>query len=495
MADLFNLELEKYAIASLIKHPHLFDQVELFIKANDFHFEVNRRLFEVTRSLILQNKTPDSVLVAAKIKELGVTLPNGVQAHPYLQALELIPITEKSGLQYFQELAALSFRRNYLDNLRDCAKIIKSDDSNSIEELVSKVDGVYNKYVNTFDVFDQPVNLFTIARETIADRINNPEKSVSYLTPFPEFNDLYGGLRPKNLYCFGSRAGSGKTTLLANLGFKTANICNDKKLNLLYLDTEMEDTDSALRTIAALTGIPFNSLDQGKITKEWKNKIDGLLDVADKEYKFDFLKVGNKSTDQVVSIVRRWYNSKVGRGNDCIICYDYLKLVNEPTTDSSKEFQLMGDKVDKFKKLAEEINAIWLTAVQLNRTAENQGKKEGTYSTNQASISLSDRISWFASFVALFQRKTMDQISMDGPEFGSHSMHVVKARFNGPKAPGFFDIVERVMDGKKQYVQNYLSFDVKNFDVREIGSLQTIINKGKNKVNIQNNSTEDESVF
>lgn len=495
MADLFNLELEKYSIAALIKYPNLFDQTELFVKSSDYHFEANRRIYEVIRSLILQNKTPDSVLVAAKIKDLGVTLPNGIQAQPYLQALELVPITEKAGLQYFQELAALSFRRNYLENLRDCAKIIKNTDSSNIEELVSKVDGKYNQYVNAFDVFDQPVNLFTVAREAIADKINNPEKSISYLTPFPEFNEFYGGLRPKNLYCFGSRAGSGKTTLLASLGFKTANICNKEKLPLLYCDTEMEKEDSAIRTVASITGIPFNSLDQGEITQEWKTKIDTLLDKGEQEYSFDFLKVGNKSTDQLISIVRRWYNSKVGRGKPCIIIYDYLKLVNETATDAAKEYQLMGDKVDKFKKLAEEINAIFLTAVQLNRTAENQGKKEGTYSTNQAAISLSDRISWFASFVALFQRKTMDQISMDGPEFGSHSMHVVKARFNGPKAPGFFDIVERVVDGKKQYIQNYISFDVKNFDVKEVGSLQTIINKGKNKINIQNNSPKEEVEF
>jgi hypothetical protein len=74
-------------------------------------------------------------------------------------------------------------------------------------------------------------------------------------------------------------------------------------------------------------------------------------------------------------------------------------------------------------------------------------------------------------------------------------MSVQKARFQGRKAPGFFDIVERDINGKRQYVQNYISFDVQNFDVSEVGSLATIIKRGKNKIDIQNQDSKENIEF
>ncbi|MFA5234086.1 MAG: DnaB-like helicase C-terminal domain-containing protein, partial [Sulfurimonas sp.] len=413
MADLFNLELEKYSIAALIKYPALFDRVELFIKTKDFHYESNQRIFEVIRGLILQNKTPDAVLIAAKISDLGITLPNGIQAFPFLKSLELVPINEQNGLEYFQELATLSARRRILDNLRDCAKFIKTTDDSKIDNIISGVDGIYNTHINSFDILDQPVSLFGMAREVIQEKMNNPGESTGYMTGFKEFDELYGGLRPKNLYCIASRAGGGKTSFLVKIAHNTANIINkDKNIKVLYLDSEMEFEDQICRTIAAITGIPFSYIDDGTIAQnpEWKNKLNETLDVAEKEYNFDFLKVGNKSTEAVISIIRRWYNSKVGRGNPAICVFDYLKLTSETVDDSNKEYAIIGRKTDLFKKLAEELNIVFLTAVQMNREGENQGKKMGTFANNSTTIAQSDRISWFCSFLALFQRKTLDQI-------------------------------------------------------------------------------------
>lgn len=498
MGELYNLDLEKHSIAALIKHPALIDKIDLFVKPSDYYFESSKRFFEVIKSIILQNKIPDAVLVSAKINELGITLPDKVQAFPYLKALELIPITEQSGLEYFKELATLSARRRVLENLRECANFIKKTDKSTIDEIISGVDGIYNTHINSFDLVDQPVSLFGMAREIIQEKMNNPGESAGYMTGFKEFDELYGGLRPKNLYCIASRAGGGKTSFLVKIAHNTANIINrDKNIKVLYLDSEMEFEDQVCRTIASITGIPFSYIDDGSVSqnKEWKNKLNKTLDVAEKEYNFDFLKVGNKSAEAVASIIRRWYNSKVGRGNPAIIVYDYLKVTSENIDDSNKEYAVIGRKTDLFKKLSEELGVVFLTAVQMNRDGENQGKKTGTFANNSSTVAQSDRISWFCSFLALFQRKTLDQIQLDGPDNGSHFMTVVKARFMGHKAPGFFDIVERTIDGKKQYVQNYISFDVKNFDVQEIGSLPTIIAKGKNKVDIQTSEPKDEAEF
>ena len=115
--------------------------------------------------------------------------------------------------------------------------------------------------------------------------------------------------------------------------------------------------------------------------------------------------------------------------------------------------------------------------MQLNRGGENQNRSGADVTDDSSVISLSDRLQWYASFVAIFRRKTLDEIALDTPRFGTHKLIPTKTRFQGKDAAGHQDIVRRPMeDGKERYVMNYLSFSVDNFKVDEQGSLLDIIN-------------------
>ena len=60
--------------------------------------------------------------------------------------------------------------------------------------------------------------------------------------------------------------------------------------------------------------------------------------------------------------------------------------------------------------------------------------------------------------------------------FGTHKMTVYKARFQGENAPGHHDLLRRVLpDASVRYENNYLNFNISNFGVTEMGSLETII--------------------
>ena len=72
--------------------------------------------------------------------------------------------------------------------------------------------------------------------------------------------------------------------------------------------------------------------------------------IKTKDFEFWHYEVGNKSSDQVCSLVRRWYFSKAGRGNPCIIAYDYIKLTGERVGANWAEHQAIGEKIDKLKK-------------------------------------------------------------------------------------------------------------------------------------------------
>ena len=153
--------------------------------------------------------------------------------------------------------------------------------------------------------------------------------------------------------------------------------------------------------------------------------------------------VSNKSIDQICSLIKRWYYN-VGRGNQCLVVYDYVKLTGEKVGQNWAEYQAIGEKINRLKEVAEEVNSPMLTAMQLNRSAEGSNRVDN----NSSAISLSDRLQWFAAFVGIFRQKDEDELLLDNEydengnltrDFGTHKLIPVKSRFQGRDAMGHAD--------------------------------------------------------
>ena len=245
--------------------------------------------------------------------------------------------------------------------------------------------------------------------------------------------------------------------------------------------------------VSSITGVPMWYLETGNWRKnaEMVKTVRAALQLC-KNYQYDHLKVGNKTVDQVCSQARRWYYSKVGRGNPAIVVYDYIKMTGEKLGESWKEYQAIGDKVDKIKKLAEEIDCPILTAMQMNRSGENFNKKSADVADDSSAIATSDRMQWFASYVGIFRKKVIEEIAEDGLKFGSHKLITLKTRFQGKEAPGNHDLIKRKFkDGSERYVNNYLSFGVENFNVTEKGTVRDIIEENNKEMDTKEDNTQD----
>ena len=125
--------------------------------------------------------------------------------------------------------------------------------------------------------------------------------------------------------------------------------------------------------------------------------------------------------------------------------------------------------------------------MQLNRTGE-RGRANSVVDDASA-ISLSDRLQWFASFVAIFRRKSLEELAMDGEDFGSHKLIPLKTRWQGKDAAGHQDLFQRREDPNDSnsdliWVPNFLNFDVNNFDIEERGSVADIIRRENGIVEI-----------
>ena len=339
----------------------------------------------------------------------------------------------------------------------------------SLEKTISEVDSIYSKKIDSFSSDDNDERLFDGLLELAEERGNNPQNEIGYATPFSEFNRLYGGFRRKNLYIIASRSKAGKSTWLNEVASEMSSIHDIK---VLYLDSEMSSEETKFRAIASKTGVPLWFVETGNWRKnpDMCSKLrEHLKDLS--KYKVFHRFIGNKKIEEIKSISRRWYLKEVGRGGKCLIVFDYIKAIDK-LTGNQQEYQLMGDKVDSLKKLSEELDCPIVTAVQNNRTGIVTNKSVSDIVDDESSIGISDRITWYASYVGILRRRVAEEIVLDTPESGSHKLITLVSRFQGRDAAGHNDAIRRTFpDGKTKYIQNFINFDIQNFRVEERGSL------------------------
>jgi hypothetical protein len=248
------------------------------------------------------------------------------------------------------------------------------------------------------------------------------------------------------------------------------------------------------RLLSSLTSVPTWYLETGNWRKnpDYYDQVRKAEDRIRQNRDFYHYHAGNKNVDQICSMIRRWYYNEVGRGNKCLIAYDYVKLTGEKVGQNWAEYQAIGDKIQKLKEVAEEVNAPLLTAMQLNRSGENRNRNSSNLVDDSSAISLSDRLQWFAAFVGIFRRKTLDEIALDSEDFGTHKLIPVKTRFQGKDAMGHQDFLQRVFpDGSEKYQMNYLNFDIHNFNIEERGSLRHICERARESYELEGGSTEN----
>lgn len=484
MSKFNTIELEKSVIRGCLKYPNLFYEIEPLISPDDFQVDIHKGVYSVIRSQIEANAGVDVFLIVEKLKNCGITFKDvNIGTYEYLDYLKKLgSISEKGFISAALELKKMSTCRDIYNSSQKMQEFLVKNTNKNFSEIISTCDKIYNDKILSLDSIENPENVFENIQEIIEEIGNSPSEETGFLTPYADFNDLNGGLRPKNLYAFTARPKHGKTTFLSDMLYKVCNVVpsnKDKGIKCLYLDTEMEKEDMQKRLIASISGVPFWYIDTGNWRKDpnMVKKVRAAWPLVSK-YNFYHFKAKNKPIEEIVSIARRWYYSQVGRGNPAIICYDYLKMTGESTSDSWKEYQVIGEKTDRLKRISEELNVPLLTSTQLNRTGENQNKKAGSFADDSSAIAMSDRLQWFASYVGIFRKKTIDEVELDGENNGTHKLITTASRFQGKLAAGHQDFVQRTIDGEKRYVSNYISFDVDNFNVKEVGALSSLQKRG-----------------
>ena len=472
---LTSLQVERHFLSSLVKFPELLYEVDSFLKNEDFANNLHGIIFSVARQEILSGNTFDKVILAQKIKSLNITTKDDVDIFSYVENLYLNQINQKGGINAAKELVKLRIRRDIYKDSQEVQNFIVSPkcSEQTVAEIVSEVDSIYNKRINAITVDDEPTDLFAGIEQYIKDIATNPVEECGLTTPFKQYNKFFGGLKAGDgAYLYSARSSEGKSVWLFNLA-KGISIINNCKI--LYLDTEMSLKLNMIRASAAQAGINPWFLQTGKwiYNETLKDKVMSSFPEFNKYNGLFFHKyVPNKNSKEIISIARKWFHKYVGRGNKAFIIWDYLKVVGSGDNDRN-EWQRFGDNVSYFNELGASLDIQMAIAAQQNRIG-NQG---GVRLDDDTTIGGSDRINQFSRFGAIFRRKTLDEISeQGGTQFGTHLLKPIKwSRDQGELDYNQHCYIKVTENGRSKFKQNYINYTINHYDIKESGTLKDII--------------------
>ena len=458
--ELTNIASERAVLAGICRHGvDCYLDIEPFVEENTFTVDYNKVMFKCIRHII--NKVDKvefvSLLSAATDLSLGefVNKPdvlkhfNGVIATP-------IDISSVSG--HAKKIRRLQFGRDLQETIRQSYKSI---DNISGEEPLSEIMSLIESPIQDISLHylkrdENTPKLLGETGYTYFDHLMSDEpKQIGIPSGFPSYDQaIGGGFLRKCVDLVGARTKGGKSIFCENVALHVAGKLN---IPVLVLDTEMSEDDHLNRSWANLSSIPINDIKFATF-KESKAKIEAVKQARDalKAMPYSYINVSGKGFEEILSIARRWVLKTVGflpngRTKDCLIIYDYFKLMSDSAiSDSMHEHQAMGFQATKLHNFCVEHDCSCLSFVQLNR--------DGISDESSAVISQSDRIAWLCTSFTILKEKSPDEIADDGPGNGNRKLVPVLARHGGGLDDGYI-----CLEMKGELAR-----------IREIGSVHTL---------------------
>jgi replicative DNA helicase len=494
-------ELERQFLAALINHPDLFIEISSLITAGDFYddsSQVNKTIFSLLKNSIESGDKIDYVILSERILSLGLSFEDNINIPDYIQALSLRKTQASTLTEVAKELKKYSVRRQISSSVLKIAHRMKTASSEeSFATLVDDADKMYNESMGVYDNgANIPEDLFLGMEDYVEEKGNNPVDEPGLVGPHSRLHQLYGSLlRAGNITTITARSGVGKTQFCLDFCIKTSEL--NGGVPILHLDNgEMSKEELMGRLCSSLSGVSLHLIETGKWRRAGPDVINKIRSVWSKitKYNLHYFNVGGMTVDQMINLVMRFYYAKVGRGKPMILNYDYIKTTSE-NLGNKNEWQVVGEMVDKFKKLIQrdvlfDGNPMitMMTSVQSNRSGITNNRRPEHIVDDESIVSLSDRIIQFSSHLFSLRQKSPEEM-LDAPSFGTHKLTCFKHRHLGSD---YFRAVQpvRMEDGTLQ--KNCIFLNLENFRATEVGDLQDLANfqAPAADINLSNSNSE-----
>ena len=428
-----NIASERAVLSGIVKYGReCFLEVGQLVKEGTFTLDQNRVLF---RCLAKAFESSDKVglteiLSSAQILNLSEYAENK-EFQSHLKGVLNTHIDQGNILDHGKRLKRLEFARRLQSELREIYlglnKITGEESLTSILSIAEKpIQDTCLSFIREDDL--TPKQIGDDIEEYIESLRENKGKSIGIPSGFAYYDEcIGGGLRRKSVDLVAARMKTGKSVFADNVAL---HVSTKHNIPVLMLDTEMSKFDHHNRLLANLSGIEINAVAKGEFYDS-REKVDIVKKAGGviKSMPYDYINISGQEIDSVLSIMKRWILKRVGydengRTNDCLIVYDYLKLMTSKSiTNNVAEHQALGFQITQLHNFMVENDCACLAFVQLNR--------DGITKETTDVLADSDRLARIATSISIFKDKTDEEKASDGIRNGNKKLIPIAAR-NGP---------------------------------------------------------------
>jgi replicative DNA helicase len=402
------------------------------VQETSFTVDSNSIIFKCLKTLFdnEHKSTIDIASIYSIAQELGVShILNKKEEAQHLRAIMDFPVSEDNVRRFAAKIRKLEIARllrKQLEITQD--KILEVTGSEPISSIIGIAeDSIFNFTSLLNDSDSGPEKIGSNIEAYVKELEENKTDQVGIPTGFPIYDQaIGGGLRKGTINVIGARPKTGKTLLSDNMGYNIA------KLNIpvLNMDTEMNREDHIHRLLAMIAEVEINNIETGKFAEspEKKNKITNAVEQL-KQSRLYHKSIAGKPFEDQLAVMRRWLVKEVGLNDDgtakdCVIFYDYLKLMDSAgMSQDLKEYQVLGFMMTSLHNFAVRYKVPIVAFIQLNR--------DGITKESTDSASGSDRIIWLCSNFSIFKRKSDEEIAEDGPDNGNRKLVPLVSRHGG----------------------------------------------------------------
>ena len=400
-----------------------------FIDASHFSNEMNQIIFHCVHKSISENAKVELASILSAANNLGVYeaihTPDEIA---FIRSLFNFPIHKENVTSHAAKIAKIKLARDLKKTLKACEKELNSVTGE--EDLIDLISKVEEPILDaTSEVYQSSNKQTEILGNDIDDYLTYLSENISDTVGIPTGFDRYdmsigGGLRRKCVDLIAARPKIGKSMFGDAVAL---NVSSNLNIPVLMLDTEMSKEDHLNRMLANLSGVEINKISTGKFNENEIEK-EKVHDAAEKlkSIPYHYISIAGQAFEHIIGVMRKWIYQHVGfdeggRTKDCLIVYDYLKLMgSEGITNAMQEYQVLGFQITKLHNFCVKYDVPCLSFVQLNR--------DGITRESTDVVSGSDRLIWLCTSFSIFKMKSDEEIAEDSIEHGNRKLVPVVAR-------------------------------------------------------------------
>lgn len=337
MIDNYNTEVQELFLCMMVTNAELYTRVMNIMNAENF----DRRLRPVAEFIVDHTTKYNVMPEPAQIKAT-----TGI-------AIDTIPELDQGHYDWFLEEFEQFTKRQELERaILKSADLLEKGEYDPVEKLIKDAVQISLQRDMGTDYFADP------RARLMALKSNNGQNS----TGWPVLDQkLYGGFNRGELQIFAGGSGSGKSLIMQNLAVNWV----QSGLNGAYITLELSEGLCSMRIDSMMTDTSSREIFKDLDNVEMKVKM-----VAKKA---GHLRIKYMPAQSNVNDIRAYVKElqiQTGVKID-FLCVDYLDLIMPVSAKVSPSDLFVKDKYvsEELRNLAKELNVLFVTASQLNRSA------------------------------------------------------------------------------------------------------------------------------